>query len=67
MTDSSSLRGKTLSHYRIIIKLDGGVMGATYKAEDLTLSRFEALKILPSRPPSGHRQGYSVGGADAVI
>jgi hypothetical protein len=38
-----------------------------HKAEDLTLSRFVALKILPSLLPSGHRKVHSVEGADAVI
>ena len=48
--------GKTLLHYRIIRQLGKGGMGEVYLAEDISLKREVAIKVLPESLRNDHER-----------
>src|SRR5690349_16496458 len=48
MAAGDALIGKTIAHYEVLDRVGGGGMGVVYRAKDVELQRFAAIKFLPA-------------------
>jgi serine/threonine-protein kinase len=54
-TSSARWKGRVLKRFKLVDLLGQGSMGRVFRAEDVTLRRYVALKVLPTKNKEGQR------------